>query len=312
MDSGYVVVTNCTARKRAGSPLVRFTPEPSAATLGEVVRAWRAALDSQSIVLPARTLYVGRSISEAKSVARQLRAALFVVSAGLGLVDSDQEVPGYDLTAAGARSDLALVLAQHGVPVSDWWSALTEGRGLRWLLERAPRAVVLLALPADYLRLVRQELQQMSSDECSRLRVFTSDVGRRELASLPAIPVMPYDERLESMPGYAGTRSDFPQRALRHFTERIGAHGLPADLAIREVLISLSSCERRTVPQRARMSDEQISELIRNGWAACGGNSARLLRYLRDDKLVACEQGRFAELRRRVCREFVESEAPAG
>lgn len=312
MDSGYVVVTNCTARKRAGAPLVRLTPEPLAATLGEVVRAWRAALRSQSVVLPAKALYVGRSISEAKSVAEQLRAALFVVSAGLGLVDGDREVPGYDLTAAGARSDLAPVLARYSASISDWWSALTDGRGLRWLLERASEAVVLLALPGDYVRLVRQELQQMSLDECSRLRVFTSEVGRRELATLPTIPVMPYDDRLESIPGYAGTRSDFPQRALRHFTERIGAHSLPAELAIREVLISLSSCERRTVPQRARMSDEQISELIRNGWATCEGNSARLLRYLRDDKLVACEQGRFAELRRRVCREFVESAAPAG
>lgn len=312
VDSGFVVVTNCTARKRAGAPPVRFTPEPSAATLGEVVRAWRAALRSQSCVLPAKALYVGRSISETKSVAQQLRAALFVVSAGLGLVDGDREVPAYDLTAAGARSDLAPVLDRYSATVSDWWSALTDGRGLRWLLERTSGAVVLLALPADYLRLVRQELQQMSLDEYSRLRVFTSEIGRRELATLPAIPVMPYDDRLESIPGYAGTRSDFPQRALRHFTERIGAHSLPADLAIREVTASLSSCERRTIPQRARMSDEQISELIRIGWAACGGNSARLLRYLRDDKLVACEQGRFAELRRRVCREFVESEAPAG
>lgn len=312
MDGNYVIVTNCTARKRVGAPLVRFNPEPTATTLGEVVRAWRAELRSQCVALPAKTLYVGRSISEAKLVARQLRSALFVVSAGLGLVDADQEVPGYDLSAAGAHSSLTPLLARHGASVSDWWNAVTDGRGLRWLLKQAPKAVVLVALPADYLRLVGGELQNMSPDETSRLRIFTSEVGRRELAFLPAIPVMPYDDRLESISGYAGTRSDFPQRALRHFTEQIGAHRLPADLAVREVLLTLSSCERRTVPHRARLSDEEISELIRGGWASCGGNSARLLRYLRDDKQVACEQARFAELRRRVYRDLVQSEVLVG
>jgi len=312
MVGSHVIVTNCTARKRAGTPLLRFDPESSAATLGEVVCAWRAALRAQSVTLPARTLYVGRSISEAKLVAHRLRSALFVVSAGLGLVDADQEVPGYDLSAAGASSGLTPVLARYGATVSDWWGALTDGHGLRWLLRHARGAVVLLALPAEYLRLVGGELKRLTPEESSRLRVFTSEVGRRELASLPAVPVMPYDDRLESIPGFAGTRSDFPQRALRHFTERIGAHGLPADLAIGAVQLALSSRERRTVPQRKRLSDQEVAELIRKGWAACGGNSARLLRYLRDDKQVACEQGRFAELRRRVHRELVASETLSG
>lgn len=308
MDGSYVVVTNCTARKRAGTPLVRFDPAPSATTLGEVVHGWRAALRSQSVALPAKTLYVGRSMSEAKSVARQLGAALFVVSAGIGLVGADQEVPGYDLSAAGASSGLTPVLARYGASVSDWWGALTDGRGLHWLLGHAKGAVVLLALPAEYLRLVSGELKRLQPEESSRLRVFTSEVGRRMLAPLAAVPVMPYDDRLESIPGYSGTRPDFPQRALRHFTERIGGHTLPAGVAMREVQLALSSCNRRSVPQRTRLGDDEITDLIRRGWVACGGNSSRLLRYLRDDQQVACEQGRFAELRRRVHREFLGRE----
>ncbi|MCM5571078.1 hypothetical protein M6I34_11230 [Burkholderiaceae bacterium FT117] len=312
MSGDYVVVTNCTARKRAGAPLVRFDPKPSAAALSEIVEEWRSALRSQPVRLPAKELYVGRSISEAKCVAQQLRCSLFVVSAGLGLVEEDEMVPGYDLSAAGATSGLTPVLARHGASVGEWWNTLTDGRGLRWLLQRASGAVVLLALPTDYLRLVKGELQEMQPGEISRLRVLTSEAGRRELATLPALPVMPYDDRLESIPGLAGTRSDFPQRALRHFTERLEAHRLPADVATREVLLALARCEHRVLPQRARLNDEEICGLIRSGWPTFGGNSARLLRHLRDDHKVACEQGRFAALRRRVQQELVESSAASG
>jgi hypothetical protein len=312
MSSDYVVVTNCTARKRAGAPLVRFDSSSSVAVLSEAVEEWRSALRSQPVRLPAKELYVGRSINEAKFVARQLRSALFVVSAGLGLVGEDEEVPGYDLSAASPTSSLTPVLARYGTSLSEWWTALTDGRGLRWLLQRDSGAIVLLALPTAYLRLVKGELQEMQPGEISRLRVFTSEAGRRELAALPALPVMPYDDRLESIAGLAGTRSDFPQRALRHFTERLEAHRLPAEVAALEVLLALAGCEHRTFPQRARLNDEEICALIRTSWSTCGGNSARLLRHLRDDHQVACEQGRFAALRRRIQQELVESSAAPG
>lgn len=312
MANQFVVVTNCTARKRTGIPVVRFNPPWARQGLSQAVERWKATLAAQTEVIPAGRLYVGRSISEARTAANGISAELFVVSAGLGLVNSEHLVPAYDLSAAAGESGLSPILDTLGIPVTDWWHALTARQGLRWLLKRQPRSVVLLALPADYLTLISGELGSMTAAEMSRLRIFTSESGRRTVADIdPQIPVIPYDERLESIDGFAGTRSDFPQRALRHFTSRLAAHTLPLDAAISEVQRVLSAYERRPLPQRRRLDDQEIRDLIRKGWDACRGNSARLLRYLRDREQVACEQGRFAELRRSVQRELIQATAAA-
>ena len=36
--------------------------------------------------------------------------------------------------------------------------------------------------------------------------------------------------------------------------------------------------------------------MLHKSWESHGGSSTRLLRYLRDEALVACEQGRFRSL----------------
>ncbi len=304
MTSDFIVVTNCTSRKRAGIPLVRMETPGHADSLKEAVQRWRELLALQPAVVPARQLYVGRSINEAKVVSAALDAELHVVSAGLGLVAADLTVPGYDLSAAGADKGLHSVLDRYSASVTDWWRELTGEQGLRWLLSRSPNLIVLLALPTNYLRLIFAELKSLPPKDASRLRVFTSTAGARLLAQLPSLPIMPYDERLESLPAFAGTRSDFPQRALRHFVYQLGAHKLAVDAARQEVEIAMSSCVSRAIPLRRRLTDAEVCDFIRKGWLNCGGNSARLLRYLRDDELVACEQRRFAELRRRVSNEF--------
>lgn len=310
MANQFVVVTNCTARKRTGVPVVRFNPRWAKQGLSHAVERWNATLAAQAEVMPAGRLYVGRSICEARTAAHGISAELFVVSAGLGLVSSERPVPAYDLSAAAGESGLSPILETLGVRATDWWHALTARHGLRWLLKHQPQSVVLLALPADYLTLISGEFGDMTAAEISRLRVFTSESGRRAVADIdPQLPVMPYDDRLESIGGFAGTRSDFPQRALRHFTDRLAAHTLPVDAAINEVRRALSAYERRSPPQRRRLDDEQIRSLIRKGWDACRGNSAHLLRYLRDREQVACEQGRFAELRRSVQRELSQPTA---
>lgn len=303
----FVVVTNCTARKRSGVPLTRLKPEHLGAGLELVANRWVSSLRLENTRLPAGQLYVGRSISEAKLAAEFLDAELFIVSAGLGLVGAKSLVPGYDLSVTGTKSELSAVLRQYGASKADWWELLTSGQGLRWLMQTTPQAVVLVALPNDYLQMVIEDLQSMTTDEASRIFVFTSEVGRRSLARLPHVTAMPYDERLESIPGYAGTRTDFPQRALRHFTATLGGHRLAPKDAIAAVIKAMSACAFRAAPKRQRLTDPELCQLIRQGWNVCGGNSVKLLRYLRDTRRVACEQGRFAGLRQQVKRELTEA-----
>ena len=310
MQTNFIIVTNCTARKRAGVPLVRLKPPLASVGVASLAAGWRETLASEPPVISAGQLYVGRSISEAKATAKILNAGLFMVSAGLGLVPSERLVPGYDLSVVGEDTGLLGLLEARGASISDWWRELSQNRGLPWLLHAASTALVLIALPTTYLELLSADFAALPSALSSRLRVFTSNSGRKALANFPHIPVMPYDERLEALPSFAGTRSDFPQRALRHFVSSLGAHTLDAVSGSAAVEHALSSCHAPVIPLRRRLNDDEICEIIRKAWSACGGNSARLLRHVRDGELVACEQGRFAGLRRRVALEIAEENLP--
>lgn len=304
MGNKFVVVTNCTARKKTGMPLVPFVPKGEC--IRQVAEEWRTSLAAQSSRLQAGRMYVGRSILEARNVSQEIGAPLFIVSAGIGLVESDEPIPGYDMSASGKVSELAVTLARLGVSKSDWWNLLASGKGLGWLLRENPDATVLVSLPSEYLGMVIGELERVPSGDLARIRIFTSPAGQRKIGRIPGLPSLPYDERLESIAGYAGTRSDFPQRALKHFVAGLNGHLLPINEASRAVTDALGAFECRALPQRRRLDDGEIRGLIRLAWGSVGGNSAKLLRHLRDKELVSCEQGRFSRLRRQVEAEIRE------
>lgn len=262
----------------------------------ETVLEWRRRLRGGASLTPAGRLYVGRSVSDAHWVANELRAPLHVVSAGYGLLDARDEIAPYDLTVAGPRSPFRRVLDQHGSTVADWWRHLCRGRGFRDLLTRYPHAVVLVALPSTYLEMVSEDLSLCSADQIARLRVFTSRAGHNVLPTNLAKVAMPYDDRLEAVPGYAGTQADFPQRAMRHFVEQLQAQWFKLEKSKNVVEESLAQHQKPEKIRRLRVDDEKIKDLIRRQWKKVGGRSAELLRYLRDDAGVACEQKRFAQL----------------
>ncbi|GAB3647267.1 hypothetical protein GCM10028813_09360 [Ramlibacter alkalitolerans] len=276
-------------------------------SLRGTARHWAEALAKHEPRLPAASLYVGRSIADAKFVAAHLRAPLYVASAGVGLVHSDDMVAPYDLTPANKDSGLQVALSTHESTAADWWQAIC-GRGLAGLLQENPSAVLLAALPATYVQMLAPDLARCTHHELRRVRLFTSRAGAASLPGVLSATVMPYDERLEAVRQYAGTRADFPQRALRHFVERLSGHELDQRAGLELVRQALAKyCVPRTIA-RTRASDEQVQQLIRTKWKATGGRSSVLLRYLRDEALVACEQARFGKLWREVRDQLSASE----
>lgn len=108
--------------------------------------------------------------------------------------------------------------------------------------------------------------------------------------------MLPYDERLEGLPNYAGTRTDFPQRALLHFVQELDGHRRDFGTAHASVLFEMSKLKKPELPVRVKKSDEEIMALLAKNWDKYDGASGRLLRFLRDEKKVACEQSRFRRL----------------
>ncbi len=287
------IVTNCTQRKAVDAH-VDLGRLPDARELTTLANAWQRRLAGAPSAGTAATLYQGRSISDTAAVAEHLSARWYVVSAGLGLVPEDQSVPSYECTVA-AGSELSDRLVRLRATAADWWTALTASHPhpLSRLIAQGP---TLLALPSTYLRMVLQDLSQVSTAHAKHLRIFTSTAGAAVVPASLAGCAMPYDDRLESVPGYAGTRADFAQRALRHFVLELEAAALPREEAQVTVATSLARQPRPSRSQGARLSDDEIRRTLRTQWARHEGRSTRLLRYLRDEAGISCEQKRFSRI----------------
>ncbi len=293
MSFTAAIVTSCTQRK-SGRLRIDLGQLPHVRGAEKLAEAWQRLVVRASPVGPVQALYQGRSISDTAAAAAHLASSWYVVSAGLGLVRSDQFVPAYECTVA-ARSELSSRLKRSGARPVDWWNAITasEPHPLSRLIAKCP---TLLALPSTYLSMVHDDLAQVSATKARQLRIFTSTAGARFVPTRLADCVMPYDDRLESVSGYAGTRADFAQRALRHFVEALEAAPLPLVEARTKVAAALLRRPRPVRTPGRRMSDDDIRQALTAQWVRHAGSSTRLLRYLRDEARISCEQKRFSRI----------------
>lgn len=294
-----VIITNCTNRKRLGGlpPLELCTAQNQSLTA--MAATWIQQVKARTSTRPAESLYTGRSVQDAKWVAQKLDAKLMFASTGLGLIGNEHPCPPYNLTVAAEPNSIRPWLARLGLSPSDWWDAVNNHwqrpYPLASLAKRTDIKRILIALSANYIDLIANDLEQIATEDRSKLRLFTSRPGIERLPENFRSLAMPYDDRLESSQ-FAGTRADFPQRAMRHFVELTNGSTNPVSSDYQAVTTAMSALPLVGAIKRRRASDEEVKALMIEAWDAQKGSSSRLLRYLRDDALVACEQSRFRSL----------------
>jgi hypothetical protein len=299
-QSTAFVISSCSNRKRLiGEKPIGFKGI-NGQTVSALVQAWTSRLSAAKGEVPAESLYIGRAMAEAKKGAFKLNAPLLVISAGLGLIRGDEMVPPYDLSVADTHGSILPVLRSINSAPRQWWQELNRqrrftDRPISQLIRTNRQAIVLLAAPAMYLALVRDDLSDLQDSEVERLRIFTSPAGAKELLADLRRAVLPYDERLEAT-NRAGTRSDFAQRALAHFVLDLTATRLDLESSTRAVEHALASLPYPKVLSRERCTDTELINLLKEHWDEYNGQSSRLLRFLRDEALVACEQSRLRKL----------------
>lgn len=288
-----LIITNCSKRKRAPLDPALHAGALMKGSTTAVAAAWGERLLAASPTTAAKDLYAGRAFREAATTARVLSARIAIVSAGLGVVDGATPVPSYSLTTA--RRDPDDILAKTGSTAAEWWVSLQAHSPFHSTSIDEEEGLILAALSSSYFAMVVDGWVLWPAERKVRLRLFTKEEPQGVADDLRKA-WMPYDDRLDTVgDGHAGTQSDFAQRALRHFAITIGDKGrLDHDRAA--VLDSLDGLDARQVPVRARHSDDDLRALITNQWDVVRGRSGAMLRHLRDDLGVACEQSRFKRL----------------
>jgi hypothetical protein len=304
MESGhFVVITTCTNRKRIPVPQTLRASSLNKGRQHEVLTQWCTLLDEHPPVAEAASIYCGRSFKEALIARQEISSRLWIISAGLGLVSEETKIPSYSLTLNGASADsVSTKIDADEFRPSAWWKGLSRWREqtepIARLILQSPNSVFLLALSRSYGKLIEEDLLSLSDQDLSRTRLFGLSLKEALDVRLQK-SVLPYDERLDGLGGVmVGTRSDFAQRAIKHFTTIILKRAQKHDLDEHASLVrqALEGCRVRSVPQRKRLFDEEIIELITKHWQSGVHNSSRLLRILRDEEKVACEQSRFVGL----------------
>jgi hypothetical protein len=300
-----IILTNCTNRKRSPGPIVCASDiieeKLSNGSVEEIADNWLKKVSRSTQKFPIEQTYGGRSFTEAKWVAKQLNANLFVVSAGLGLLPPKSCIPNYNLTVGEGKASIRQILKVNDSNPSEWWNLLNEKIGcpnpIQQLIRSNRGVPIFLALPAAYLLLIKQDLAGITPTEALSLKILTSPLGVGEVPFNLAPNVLPYDERLEGI--YPGTRTDFPQRAMRHFISNFSLK-LSNEAARKAVMEILSNAKKPELPMRQKKTDEEIIVILQTEWNRFDGRSTRLLRFLRDEIMVACEQSRFRDLWRKI------------
>lgn len=298
------IITSCTNRKAAKLSKLQFPVHRTWPSLRSAAEFWheevQSSLDRTALAPLAKDLYQGRSIAEVKRIQHSLGANTHVASAGLGLVRFDDRSINYDVTVADSRAPLGGLLTRLRATPSDWWLVLAEaglGRGLiSDQIRSTPGTVFLVAMPGTYLEMVKVDLLRASESDLAQLLLFTHPGVVGALPERLRQRVLPYDERLQAADAFAGTRSDFAQRALAHFCLKLEGHSLDFSASKTAVVQAMATLKQRPVPPRRRVSDAEVSSLLRKHWQHTQGSGTRLLRLLRDELGISCEQKRFQAL----------------
>lgn len=290
-----LIVTACTKRK-AGNPAVRMSAL-APGSIDEVGGRWVAALNAAETMTTAAELYQGGSHAESRRAVAESNYHHLIVSAGLGLVAADSRIPNYAASVLPGE-DGVLAKLSGCEDAGNWWSWIQDRSPFARSLEAAMKAtggLCLIALPHAYLWMVAADILSLPSALLMRVRLFSGSKAPSRLAHLQ----MPYDDRLDGADSpLRGTRANFAARAMRHFAISIlpthNTQSAPQHAAA--VIAALSTWRSPTPTRGERKTDAELREILRTNWEAVGGRSTLMLRLLRDDLGVACEQRRFANL----------------
>lgn len=290
------IATPCSARKeKLPAKSLRASKLPRA-NQNVVAKAWLGKLESAAASgdALASELYAGRSFRRVRDVANALGCRLFVVSAGLGLLDGATAVPSYDLTLSSS-GDGALRDRLTDVPrPSEWWSSLEASpfaSSINGLC--VGRARILVALTQPYAEMVGSSLAKLPATDRSRLRIL--GFGLKPYLS-PELhqQLITYDDRLNQF--IPGPRLDGASRALAHFAGLVATRPMASVGADQSLVDTALSTVEFVVPvSRQRISDaalaKHVARFIRHGLSATNA-----LKRLRSETRVACEERRFRRL----------------
>lgn len=290
-----IVITPCSAKKSAPPEGALRAEKLRQGSQASVADQWLKSLATTNITpqTAAQDLYRGPAFSFATKAAEQADARFLVISAGLGLVSGNRQIPSYDLAASGDAANVRYRV-RGAFSASDWWMSVSEGPyslSLSRAITSSNDGLVLIALSRPYANLVSEALGRLHRTTIERLRIF--GVVQDILPAKLQRQVMPYDTRLDNV--FGGTAGTFAQRAMCHFASLLdGPRAFPTSTEQQRAYVQKFLERQQPIERthRAPISDSKLLIKI-EGFHRRGLSRSAALRVLRDEQGIACEYNRF-------------------
>lgn len=309
-DKRIALVVACTKRKHGAVQLQMQFHTLGRMKVEKLAKEWIGRMNSTKGHTTVEELYCGEGWKHslgAYVIAKEQfeRASLYILSAGFGLLRSDDLVPPYSATFAPDRDQVAKQI--DGIDCvseahREWWHAINVARDNsipHTLAELSSFDYVFVAASVDYIKAMINDLTSLATKlGPERLYIIGTGVSQTYIEVAVRHCMLPVDISIETM--LPGPRSNVNQRALEWVVGTI----LPRiswDLRLIKVEIAkeLTVCRsvKESLPKRElhKMDDNAIMKWINLKLLQDPSISKnRLLREFRQGR--SCEQKRFSQL----------------
>ena len=283
-------ITHCSASKN-------FPPEFKVSTLSSnsnfkyVTSNWSNIIENSKPKHIADNLYSGGGF---KKLSKNLSDnSFYIVSAGLGLINSNTLIPSYECTVSRGKINSIVDFFNGEFNLDEWWKFLISTKYSSGSIHQitANADYIFISVTADYLKMIANDLKSIEKP----FYIFT---GSAELALELGFKknLMPYNEVFDGPDGtLRGTNRDFPQRSHADFIRRLKLFNNNFEKAYMSVKNDMRNWRPPTKHNNAKKSDEEIFNLIKSHEGKFTKVSD-LLHYFRYELKVACEEKRFKSL----------------
>ena len=298
-----VIITNCSKKKKQKAPHSLMAMNLQEGSIEHVSNEWSQKVKaSNGSTRAARDQYVGRSFKEVKTIEQTKYFEWHIISAGLGLISSENEIPSYDLTITKGSPNSIIQKLNCNSSITDWWEKINktynhESFPIAKLINNNKDTLFLLALTKSYFNLISSEFSKIKDK--SKIRLFGFRDSNNLVESVKKY-FLPYDPLKFDGPDSEnnGIKNDYPRRVLRHYVERILNQLKEPNFEQESKLVEeyLSNKTPQIILKNKKYTDDYIIDKIKNYNKADYPTHRILLKHFRHDLNIACEDSRFKTL----------------
>lgn len=307
------VIVSCTNRKRFEGPPETAVHEIGGKDLLERLKLWKKNLRAAAAAEHrADNLYIGDHWSVVRSISKEagksgLDVQIWICSAGYGLIRQETPIKPYRATFTRGEGDyIASGLVENESTLHDWWAGVCAyrlstlngaPRTLSALAAAFPRTPMLVALSADYLKAVTEDLVGVVARPYFREHLSIISCGTSPNRSVWKQHLLPCDASLAGTLG--GTLTSLNARVARRLLQSANRKDITVD-KLAELSLAIDRGAPRLAPPGVAKCDSEVEAFIRAQLAKVPTTSkTRLLQRFRGNG-QACEQRRFGKIYSRV------------